>query len=87
MALAPAAFVPRSTGWARNIAPAGHEVFLIVPGQRAERAQLYTGVVRITLPARLIPFTGGYRAVMPGRSRRCWTRCDPTRWRFPIASP
>jgi alpha-1,6-mannosyltransferase len=44
----------------------GHEVFLIVPGQRAERAQLYTGVIRITLPARLIPFTGGYRAVMPG---------------------
>ncbi len=46
---------------------AGHEVFLIVPGQRAERSQLYTGVVRITLPARLIPLTGGYRAVMPGR--------------------
>ena len=44
----------------------GHEVFLIVPGQRAERARLPTGVVRITLPARLIPFTGGYRAVMPG---------------------
>ncbi|OBF66417.1 alpha-(1-2)-phosphatidylinositol mannosyltransferase [Mycobacterium sp. 852002-51971_SCH5477799-a] len=45
---------------------AGHEVFLIVPGQHAEHAQLYTGVVRITLPARLIPLTGGYRAVMPG---------------------
>ncbi|ATA28400.1 dolichol-phosphate mannosyltransferase [Mycobacterium lepraemurium] len=44
----------------------GHEVFLIVPGQRTERARLYTGVVRITLPARLIPFTGGYRAVLPG---------------------
>lgn len=44
----------------------GHEVFLIVPGQRAERAQLHTGVIRITLPARLIPLTGGYRAVMPG---------------------
>ena len=44
----------------------GHEVFLIVPGQRAERTELHTGVVRITLPARLIPFTGGYRAVMPG---------------------
>jgi alpha-1,6-mannosyltransferase len=43
----------------------GHEVFLIVPGQRAERSQLYTGVVRITLSARLIPLTGGYRAVMP----------------------
>ncbi|MGZ4530005.1 MAG: glycosyltransferase, partial [Mycobacterium sp.] len=44
----------------------GHEVFLIVPGQRAERSRLHTGVVRITLPARLIPLTGGYRAVMPG---------------------
>lgn len=45
---------------------AGHEVFLIVPGRRAERARLPTGVVRITLPARLIPCTGGYRAVLPG---------------------
>jgi alpha-1,6-mannosyltransferase len=44
---------------------AGHEVFLIVPGPRAGRSVLRTGVVRITLPARLIPFTGGYRAVMP----------------------
>src|ERR1700738_371407 len=44
----------------------GHEVFLIVPGPRAERTRLHTGVVRITMPARLIPFTGGYRAVMPG---------------------
>ncbi len=44
----------------------GHEVFLLVPGQRAERTRLRTGVVRITLPARLIPFTGGYRAVLPG---------------------
>jgi alpha-1,6-mannosyltransferase len=44
----------------------GHDVFLIVPGPRAERTRLHTGVVRITMPARLIPFTGGYRAVMPG---------------------
>ena len=44
----------------------GHEVFLIVPGPRAERTLLSTGVVRITMPAWLIPFTGGYRAVMPG---------------------
>ena len=44
---------------------AGHEVFLIVPGQHADRSRLPTGVVRITVPARLIPFTGGYRAVMP----------------------
>ncbi|OBA82447.1 alpha-(1-2)-phosphatidylinositol mannosyltransferase [Mycobacterium sp. 1164966.3] len=45
---------------------AGHEVFLIVPGPHAERSRLSTGVMRITLPAKLIPFTGGYRAVMPG---------------------
>src|SRR6201988_4837975 len=44
----------------------GHEVFLIVPGPYSERTELPTGVVRIILPARLIPFTGGYRAVMPG---------------------
>jgi alpha-1,6-mannosyltransferase len=44
----------------------GHDVFLIVPGSRAERTLLPTGVVRITMPAWLIPFTGGYRAVMPG---------------------
>src|ERR1700758_1614948 len=45
---------------------AGHAVFLVVPGRYPKRTQLPTGVVRITLPARLIPFTGGYRAVMPG---------------------
>jgi alpha-1,6-mannosyltransferase len=45
---------------------AGHEVFLIVPGPGAARSRLTTGVVRISVPARLIPFTGGYRAVMPG---------------------
>ena len=47
----------------------GHEVFLIVPGRCAGRTRLRTGVVRITVPARLIPFTGGYRAVMPGPVR------------------
>ncbi|BBZ07865.1 GDP-mannose-dependent alpha-(1-6)-phosphatidylinositol dimannoside mannosyltransferase [Mycolicibacterium doricum] len=45
---------------------AGHEVYLVVPGHRAETEQLPSGVARITLPARLIPFTGGYRAVLPG---------------------
>jgi len=47
----------------------GHDVFLIVPGRHTARSRLPTGVVRITLPARLIPFTGGYRAVMPGPVR------------------
>lgn len=45
---------------------AGNEVFLIVPAQHADRVQLDTGVTRISLPARQIPFTGGYRAVLPG---------------------
>lgn len=44
----------------------GHEVFLVVPGSVSEWHQLPSGVVRISLPARLIPFTGGYRAVLPG---------------------
>ena len=44
----------------------GHEVFLIVPGPGAEQTRLCSGVVRISVPARMIPFTGGYRAVMPG---------------------
>jgi alpha-1,6-mannosyltransferase len=44
----------------------GHQVFLIVPGRRAGETRLRSGVVRITVPARLIPFTGGYRAVLPG---------------------
>jgi len=45
---------------------AGHTVFLVVPGQRAQTTTLPSGVVRISLPARLIPLTGGYRAVLPG---------------------
>ncbi|AFM17611.1 glycosyltransferase [Mycolicibacterium chubuense NBB4] len=44
---------------------AGHTVFLVVPGRDAATTTLPTGVVRISLPARLIPFTGGYRAVLP----------------------
>jgi len=43
----------------------GHEVFLIVPGPHPAHTRLSTGVMRITVPARLIPFTGGYRAVLP----------------------
>ncbi len=44
----------------------GHEVFLVVPGRSSECHELPSGVVRISLPARLIPYTGGYRAVLPG---------------------
>jgi alpha-1,6-mannosyltransferase len=45
---------------------AGHDVFLIVPGPAATRTRLETGVVRISVPAHIIPFTGAYRAVSPG---------------------
>ncbi|MDZ4270082.1 MAG: alpha-(1-2)-phosphatidylinositol mannosyltransferase, partial [Mycobacterium sp.] len=44
---------------------AGHTVFLIVPGPCVQTTTLPTGVIRIALPARLIPFTAGYRAVLP----------------------
>ncbi len=44
---------------------AGHEVFLIVPGSTATHTTLSSGVTRITVPAKQIPFTAGYRAVMP----------------------
>src|SRR6516225_9235745 len=56
---------------------AGHEVFLIVPGSRPGRTQLPTGVVRITLPTWLIPFTGGYRAVMPAPVRALLEALQP----------
>lgn len=55
----------------------GHEVFLIVPGSSAERTLLPTGVVRITLPARLIPLTGGYRAVLPGPVKALLEALEP----------
>ncbi|MBV5243597.1 MULTISPECIES: glycosyltransferase [Mycolicibacterium] len=44
---------------------AGHTVHLIVPGRHPETVTLSSGVERISLPARLIPCTGGYRAVLP----------------------
>jgi alpha-1,6-mannosyltransferase len=56
---------------------AGHKVFLIVPGRRAEQTRLSTGVVRITVPARLIPFTGGYRAVLPAPVRALLEALEP----------
>ena len=44
----------------------GHEVYLIVPGSHPQQHVLASGVVRMSLPAKLIPFTRGYRAVLPG---------------------
>jgi alpha-1,6-mannosyltransferase len=55
----------------------GHEVFLVVPGARAERSRLDSGVVRITVPARLLPCTGGYRAIMPAPVRTLLTALNP----------
>jgi alpha-1,6-mannosyltransferase len=44
---------------------AGHDVVLLVPGHQPETIELPSGVRRISLPAMQIPFTGGYRAVLP----------------------
>lgn len=46
------------SGYAR----CGHDVTLIVPGPIAAREPLVSGVVRLTVPAPVLPFTGGYRA-------------------------
>lgn len=43
----------------------GHDVYLVVPGPAGTHQRLPSGVVRITLPAMKIPFTGGYRAASP----------------------
>jgi len=64
----------------------GHDVFLVVPGSRADRSRLSTGVVRITVPARLIPFTGGYRAVLPAPVRALLVTLRPDAWKSPTAS-
>jgi hypothetical protein len=54
---------PRRTA-GRGIGRHGPRAFLVLPGPRAVRSLLCTNVVRITLPARLILFTRGYRTVM-----------------------
>jgi alpha-1,6-mannosyltransferase len=56
---------------------AGHEVFLVVPGRRRRRQVLPSGVVRLELPAALIPGTGGYRAVLPGPVTALLERLEP----------
>ncbi len=56
---------------------AGHEVFLIVPGPTASQTVLDSGVTRISVPAKSIPFTGGYRAVLPGPVKRIVAALSP----------
>jgi alpha-1,6-mannosyltransferase len=56
---------------------AGHEVFLLVPGAQPDARRLPSGVRRISLPARQIPFTGGYRAVFPGSVIALLERLEP----------
>ena len=66
---------------------AGHEVFLVVPGAYAQRALMPSGVVRISVPAHRIPFTGGYRAVLPRPVAALPSRWHLTPSRCPTASP
>lgn len=55
----------------------GHEVILVVPGGIGSEEVLPTGVLRITVPARSIPFTGGYRAANPASMKDVLTALSP----------
>jgi alpha-1,6-mannosyltransferase len=57
----------------------GHEVILVVPGDKLADEPIAGGVRRITLPAPRIPGTGGYRAVDPWRVRALLERLRPDR--------
>lgn len=57
----------------------GHRVTLVVPGPRHTEETLSNGVRRFTLPAPLIPGTGGYRAIPPHRVRVLLDRLRPDR--------
>jgi alpha-1,6-mannosyltransferase len=56
---------------------AGHEVYLLVPGAHSVVRRLASGVTRISLPAKRIPFAGGYRAVLPGPVLSLVERLEP----------
>ncbi|MCW2717977.1 glycosyltransferase [Pseudonocardia sp.] len=55
----------------------GHEVVLVVPGDRGADEVLPTGIRRITVAAPRLPGTGGYRAVDPWRVTRLLERLRP----------
>lgn len=56
---------------------AGHDVTLVVPGERWCEVQLPSGVVRIEVPAPRIPWTGGYRFVDARRVSSVTARLRP----------
>jgi len=60
-------------------AAVGHEVVLVVPGPRWGDEMMPNGVRRVTLPAVKVPYTGGYRAVDPGRVRAVLRQLRPDR--------
>lgn len=55
----------------------GHEVVLVVPGQRGADERLPNGIRRVTIAAPKLPGTGGYRAVDPWRVTRLLERLRP----------
>ena len=55
----------------------GHDVVLVVPGPRPADERLPGGIRRVTVPAPLLPGTGGYRAVDPWRVQRLLGRLRP----------
>lgn len=57
----------------------GHEVVLVVPGDRRADESLPGGVRRITLPAVKVPYTGGYRVADPWRVKALMEHLKPDR--------
>lgn len=57
----------------------GHEVALVVPGRRGADEVLDGGVRRITLPAPVIPGSGGYRLLDPYQAERLLDRLGTDR--------
>lgn len=57
----------------------GHEVVLVVPGRCRTDEVLDEGVHRITLPAPVIPGSGGYQLLDPYRTERLLDRLGPDR--------
>lgn len=53
--------------WGAGYVAAGHEAVLVVPGGEPSEQLTPSGVLKICVPARRLPFSGGYRLASPRR--------------------
>ncbi|UEA59490.1 glycosyltransferase [Gordonia otitidis] len=63
--------------WGAGYVAAGHEVVLVVPGRESRDELMPSGVVRISVPAPRIPFSGGYRLASARRVADVLTHLRP----------